>query len=64
MKTATALNASTNAPTDAYRVPDENPQFDTDNTNVELGQKGTPINSPGTIGVVTGGTGKPVSNGG
>lgn len=63
-KPATARNASTNAPTSAYRVPNESPQFDTDNTEIELGQKGTPVNSQGTIGVATGGTGKPVSNGG
>jgi len=61
-RAATGLNASTDAPKDAYRVPNEDPQFDTNNKEVELGQKGTPVNSTGTIGVATGGTGKPVSN--
>lgn len=61
---APSLNVASNAPVDKYRTPNRNPQFDTESTDVFTARTGSPINSPGVIDVVTGGTGQPVSNGG
>ena len=61
---ANQLNVPSDAPVEKYRTPNVDPQFDTSNTDVELSPSGDPVNSPGTIGVTTGGTGKPISNGG
>lgn len=60
---ANQLNVPSNAPIDVYRSPNEEPTFDTDNKDVSFGRSGNTVNV-GTVEVVTGGIGQPVSNGG
>ncbi len=59
---ANQLNVPSNAPTEAYRTPDQDPQFDTTSKDETFGARGQPVNSPSTN-VQFGGVGAPVSNG-
>lgn len=61
---ANQINVPTDAPISVFRTPNRNPSFDTDSKDVTTGGGGQTVNSPGTVEVVTGGTGVPVSTGG
>lgn len=60
---ANQLNLPSNDPTEAYRTPNQDPEFDTDNKDANFGAKGTPVQSPGSINVQTGAQGVPVNRG-
>jgi len=60
---ANQLNVPSDAPIDVFRSPNEDPQFDTTNTDVNTTSTGKTVNSPGTTGVVIGSKGKPVQSG-
>jgi hypothetical protein len=61
---ANQLNVPSDAPIGVYRTPNVNPGAVRDD-DVSFGASGQDtVNSPGTTGVTTGGTGQPVSNGG
>lgn len=58
---ANQINVPSDAPIGVYRTPNRNPEFDTQSKDVTTGGGGNVVNSPGSIGVVTGGVGAPVN---